>query len=259
MKATKGKVMKNLFYTLSLMGGLLSVVPAYAADPIKNIVLVHGAFADGSGWRAVSDILTRDGFSVSIVQEPETSLEDDVAATTRVIKQVGGPVVLVGHSYGGVVITQAGAASEVKGLVYIAAVAPDANEKPSELRSKFAPATNNVVKSADGFLTIDQATFHDDFAADVPKADADFMARSQVPISEKAVTASVGEAAWHSKPSWYAIATNDHKINPDLERYMAKRARSTTVEIDGSHAIYVSQPKAVAALIEKAAAGASKD
>jgi pimeloyl-ACP methyl ester carboxylesterase len=251
--------MKHLLHILSLMGGLLSIVPAYAADPIKNIVLVHGAFADGSGWRAVSDILTDDGYSVSIVQEPETSLEDDVAATTRVIKQAGGPVVLVGHSYGGVVVTQAGNDPEVKALVYISAVAPDANEKPSDLRSKFAPVTNNVVKSSDGFLTINQATFHDDFAADVPKADADYMARSQVPISEKAVTASVSEAAWHSKPSWYAVATNDHKINPDLERFMAKRAGSTTVEIDGSHAIYVSQPKAVAALIEQAAAGAGSN
>jgi pimeloyl-ACP methyl ester carboxylesterase len=251
--------MKHLLHTLSLMGGLLSVVPAYAADPIKNIVLVHGAFADGSGWRAVSDILTRDGYSVSIVQEPETSLEDDVAATTRAIKQAGAPVVLVGHSYGGVVITQAGNAPEVKALVYIAAVAPDANEKPTELRSKFAPVTNNVVKSDDGFLTINLATFHNDFAADVSKADADYMARSQVPISEQAITASVSEAAWRSKPSWYAVATNDHKINPDLERYMAKRAGSTTVEIDGSHAIYVSQPKSVAALIEKAAAGAGND
>jgi pimeloyl-ACP methyl ester carboxylesterase len=158
-----------------------------------------------------------------------------------------------------VVITQAGNAPEVKALVYIAAVAPDANEKPTELRSKFAPVTNNVVKSDDGFLTINLATFHNDFAADVSKADADYMARSQVPISEQAITASVSEAAWRSKPSWYAVATNDHKINPDLERYMAKRAGSTTVEIDGSHAIYVSQPKSVAALIEKAAAGAGND
>jgi pimeloyl-ACP methyl ester carboxylesterase len=251
--------MKHLLCTLSLLGGLLTVVPAYAADHINNIVLVHGAFADGSGWRAVSDILTRDGYSVSIVQEPETSLEDDVAATTRAIKQAGGAVVLVGHSYGGVVVTQAGNAPEVKALVYIAAVAPDANEKPSELRSKFAPVTNNVVKSSDGFLTINRATFRDDFAADVPKADADYMARSQVPISEKAVTAAVREAAWRSKPSWYAVATKDHKINPDLERYMAKRAGSTTVEIDGSHAIYVSQPNSVAALIERAAAGTGND
>jgi pimeloyl-ACP methyl ester carboxylesterase len=249
--------MKCFVATLAAIAGLaLSVAPARATEPIKNIVLVHGAFADGSGWRGVANILERDGYKVFIVQEPETTLDDDVAAATRVIKQAGGPVVLVGHSYGGVVITQAGNAPEVQALVYVAAVAPDANEKPSELRAKFPPTTNNVVKSADGFLTLNPANFREDFAADVPEADAAFMARSQVPISEKAIGASVTEAAWRSKPSWYAVASEDHKINPDLERFMAKRAGSTTIEIKGSHAVYVSQPKAVAELIEKAATDA---
>ncbi len=226
---------------------------AYAAEPVKNIVLVHGAYADGSGWRGVAGILQKDGYKVTVVQEPETSLADDVAATTRAIKKAGGPVVLVGHSYGGIVITQAGNIPEVRGLVYVAALAPDVNENIGQTRSKFPAATNNVIKSGDGFLTLNPATFHNDFAADLSEADAAFMAISQVPVNEKAVGGMVTEAAWHAKPSWYAVATEDHKINPDFERFMAKRAGSTTVEIKGSHAVYVSQSKAVADLIEKAA------
>lgn len=246
--------MKHLLSILAAVGGLTAgFAPVYAAEPVKNIVLVHGAYADGSGWRGVADILLHDGYKVTVVQEPETSLADDVAATTRAIEQAGAPVILVGHSYGGIVITQAGNAPEVAGLVYVAALAPDANENIGELRAKFPAATNNVVKSSDGFLTLNPTTFHDDFAADLPEADAAFMALSQVPISEKALGAMVTEAAWRSKPSWYAVATEDHKINPDFERYLAKRAGSTTVEIKGSHAVYVSQPKAVAELIEKAA------
>jgi pimeloyl-ACP methyl ester carboxylesterase len=245
---------------------LLSVAPSFAqsgadARPaaIKNVVLVHGAYADGSGWRGVSDILTHDGYQVSIVQEPETSLEDDVAATIRTIRQSKGPVILVGHSYGGVVITQAGNAPEVAGLVYIAAFAPDSDEDLGKLRDRFAPATNNVQKSDDGFLTLDRKTFHHDFAADLSDADADFMARSQVPVSVKALTSRVTQAAWHTKPSWYAVATEDMKINPDLERYMAKRAGSNKVEIKGSHAVFISQPQAVAQLIENAANGIKQD
>ncbi|WP_375459877.1 alpha/beta fold hydrolase [uncultured Enterovirga sp.] len=240
------------------VGMMASAIPVYAADPIRNIVLVHGAYADGSGWRGVADILKRDGYDVTVVQQPETSLADDVAATQRAIKQSGGPVILVGHSYGGVVITEAGNATEVKGLVYVAAVAPEAGEKMDELRAKFPPPTNNIITSSDGFLTLDPATFHADFAADLPAEDAAFMARSQVPINIKAITGIVKEAAWHSKPSWYAVATEDRKINPDLERFMAQRAGSTKIEVKGSHAIYVSQPQAIANLIEMAARGSSK-
>jgi pimeloyl-ACP methyl ester carboxylesterase len=248
--------MKNLMSIAAIVAGFgSSFGAAQAAQPIKNVVLVHGAFADGSGWRAVSDILLHDGYKVTVVQEPETSLEDDVAATRRAIKQTGGPVVLVGHSYGGIVITQAGNVPEVQALVYVAALAPDANENIAEIRSKFPPSSNNVVKSPDGFLTINPETFHHDFAADLPKADADFMALSQVPVNEKAVGAIVKDAAWRSKPSWYAVATEDKKIDPDFERFMAKRAGSVTIEVKGSHAVYVSQPKAIAELIEKAAAG----
>ncbi len=257
------KFVPALFAAVFTLPLATSGSPAFAqspkGEPVKNIVLVHGAYADGSGWRGVADILSRDGFKVKVVQEPETSFTDDVAATTRAISQAGGPVVLVGHSYGGLVITQAGNAPEVKGLVYVAALMPDANEDIGELRSKFPPATNNVIKSSDGFLTLDPAKFHDDFAADLPAADAAFMALSQVPVSEQALGAKVTQAAWKSKPSWYAVAIDDHKINPDFERYLAKRAGSTTVEIKGSHAVYVSQPQAVAELIEKAAASISKE
>ncbi|MBX5169406.1 alpha/beta hydrolase [Rhizobium sp. NZLR1b] len=243
----------------ALAGFALSSAPVYSAEPVKNIVLVHGAYADGSGWRQVSDILTHEGYKVTVVQEPETSMADDVAATTRAIDQAGGSVVLVGHSYGGIVITQAGNAPSVKALVYVAALAPDAHEDLAEVRGKFPAATNNVIKSSDGFRTLDPKTFHEDFAADLPEADADFMARSQVPVSEKALGTKVTEAAWRSKPSWYVVATEDHKINPDFERYMAKRAGSSTVEIKGSHAVYVSQPQAVADLIKDAAEGAASN
>ncbi len=255
--------MKYLITLLTAVGGIAALsAPAIAAgsgknaEPVKNIVLVHGAFADGSGWRGVADILTHDGYYVTVVQEPETTLKDDVAATQRAIAQSDGPVILVGHSYGGVVITQAGNVPQVRGLVYIAAIAPEAGEKLQDLRDKFAPATNNVTKSADGFLTLDRATFRHDFAADLPPATAAFMAQSQVPISAEAIATPVTEAAWQSKPSWYAVAKQDMKINPDLERFMAKRAGSTTVEIAGSHSIYASQPQAVARLIEEAARGA---
>lgn len=245
--------MKFLFSTTIAIACLLQT-PAMSAELIRNVVLVHGAYADGSGWKRVSDILTRKGYKVTVVQEPETSLEDDVAATTRAIKQAGDPVVLVGHSYGGVVITQAGNLPQVRSLVYVAAIAPEAGENIAETRSKFPPATNNVVRSDDGFLTLNPDTFHDDFAADLPKETADFMARSQVPVNEKkALGATVTEAAWKTKPSWYAVATDDHKINPDFERFLAARAGSVIVEIKASHAVYVSQPQAVADLIEKAA------
>ncbi len=251
--------MNRLFCTFAAIGSAIAyLAPAQAAEPVRNVVLVHGAYADGSGWRGVSDILTRDGYKVTIVQEPETSLADDVAATQRAIAQSGDPVILVGHSYGGVVITEAGNAPEVKALVYVAALAPDAGEKVDELRARFAPATNHTIKSPDGFLTLDPATFRADFAADLPAADAAFMARSQVPVSTKALGGIVTTAAWRSKPSWYAVATEDQKINPDLERFMAKRAGSTKVEVKGSHAVYVSQPQAIANLIETAANGAIK-
>jgi pimeloyl-ACP methyl ester carboxylesterase len=223
------------------------------AEPIKNIVLVHGAFADGSGWRGVADILVKDGYTVSIVQEPLTSLADDVAATKRVLDLQQGPTILVGHSYGGVVITEAGNAPNVVGLVYIAAFIPDQGESALGLLST-APAANNDIRATkDGFLYLDPAAFPADFAADLPPAEANFMAHSQMMLAKAAAEAAVTTAAWHHKKSWALVATHDHNINPDLERRMAKRAGSETIEVPGSHAVYVSKPQDVAHLIERAA------
>lgn len=229
-----------------------AVAPAWAA-PVRNVVIVHGAFADGSGWRRVSDILTKDGYAVSVVQEPLTSLADDVAATKRVLDLQRGPTLLVGHSYGGVVITEAGNAPNVAGLVYIAAFIPDRGESAVGLLSK-APAANDDLRAThDGFLYLDPAAFPRDFAADVPPAESAFMAHSQPMLAKAAAGAPVTTAAWHQKRSWALVATHDHNINPDLERRMAKRAGSETIEVAGSHAVYLSKPHEVARLIERAA------
>ena len=215
---------------------------AASAEPVKNVVLVHGAFADGSGWRAVADILQHDGYSVSVVQEPETSLADDAAATKRVIERVNAPLILVGHSYGGAVITEAGNELQVRGLVYVAAFQPDTGETLGSLLQKMPPAGNSTIPAGEGYVIVDPKAFHADFAADLPANEANFMAISQVPISTSAFGTPITNAAWRNKPSWYAVATQDREINPDLERFMAKRAGSTTIEVKGSHAIYMSQP-----------------
>lgn len=234
-----------------------AVAPAWA-EPVKNVVLVHGAFADGSGWRRVVDILARDGYAVSVVQEPLTSLADDVAATRRVVDLQQGPVILVGHSYGGVVITEAGNAPNVAGLVYIAAFIPDKGESAVSLLSTAAPANNDMRATKDDFLYIDPAAFTADFAADLPPTDANFMAHSQAMLAKAAGGAPVTTAAWHQKKSWALVATNDHNINPDLERTMAKRAGSETIEVAASHAVYVSKPEEVARLIERAAKASTR-
>ena len=233
---------------------LLSAAIAPArAEPVRNIVIVHGAFADGSGWRRVADILGKDGYTVSVVQEPLTSLADDAAATKRMLDLQQGRAILVGHSYGGVVITEAGNAPNVAGLVYIAAFIPDQGESAvSLLRS--APAANNDMRATkDDFLYLDPAAFPADFAADVPSAQANFMAHSQVMLAKAGGGAPVTAAAWHQKKSWALIATRDRNINPDLERKMAKRAGSETIEVAASHAVYLSKPEDVARLIERAA------
>ncbi|MEI9924243.1 MAG: alpha/beta hydrolase [Bradyrhizobium sp.] len=248
--------MKRLLTSVAAAALALGMSGAASAEPIKNIVLVHGAFADGSGWRAVTDILERDGYTVSIVQEPETSLADDAAATKRIIESVNAPLILVGHSYGGAVITQAGNEPQVRGLVYIAAFQPDSGEVLGGLLKQTPPAANNAIPAGEGYVIVDPKKFHADFAADVPAKEARFMAISQVPISVTGFGTPITNAAWHSKPSWYAVATEDRMINPDLERFMAKRAGSTTIEVKGSHAIYMSQPQAVAKLIEQAATDA---
>ena len=243
------------FLTTSVAAAALALGTAgvASAEPVKNVVLVHGAFADGSGWRAVADILERDGYSVSVVQEPETSLADDAAATKRVIERVNAPLILVGHSYGGAVITQAGNEPQVRGLVYIAAFQPDTGETLGDLLKQKPPAANSTVPAGEGYVIVDPKAFHADFAADLPAKEANFMAISQVPISVTAIGTPITNAAWHNKPSWYAVATEDRMINPDLERFMAKRSGSTTIEVKGSHAIFISQPETVAKLIEQAA------
>jgi pimeloyl-ACP methyl ester carboxylesterase len=224
---------------------------------VRNIVLVHGAWADGSGWKAVDDILVKDGYNVSIVQEPETSFKEDVAATKRVLALQGGPCILVAHSYGGAVITEAGTDPSVAGLVYIAAHMPDAGENEADDGKRFPSDLSKsgaIKKTADGFTYLDPAQFHEYFAADLPAEQAAFMARSQVPNFADNFKAVITTAAWRSKPSWALVAANDRTINPNLERWYATRANSHTVEVAGaSHAVYVFRPKEVAALIEEAA------
>src|SRR5579883_59051 len=234
-----------------------AVAPA-RAEPVKNIVIVHGAFADGAGWRGVAEILSKDGYTVSVVQEPLTSFADDVAATRRVLALQQGPTLLVGHSYGGMVITEAGNAPNVVGLVYIAAFIPDQGQSALDLLAQ-APAANNDLRATkDDFLYIDPAAFRADFAADLPSAEASFMAHSQAMLAKGAAAAKVTTAAWHQKKSWALVASRDHNINPDLERSMAKRAGSETIEVAGSHAVYVSKPNDVARFIERAARSTAK-
>jgi pimeloyl-ACP methyl ester carboxylesterase len=223
------------------------------APSVKNIVLVHGAFADGSGWAAVAKILERDGFKVGVAQPPETSLDDDVAATSRTINAMGGPVVLVGHSYGGIIITAAGNNEHVKSLVYVAAFQPDTGESLGSLSASKPPASSGPKPSPDGFLYLDLASFHADFCADLPAPQADFMALSQVGLSVKAAGAPATMPAWKAKPSFAIVATNDRAINPDLERSMYKRSGSTVTELASSHVAYISHPAEVAAVIERAA------
>jgi pimeloyl-ACP methyl ester carboxylesterase len=236
----------------------MAISPAVAAPAgIKNIVLVHGAWADGSGWQGVYDILKKDGYTVSIVQNPLSSLVDDAAATKRVLALQDGPVILVGHSYGGAVITEAGNDPKVAGLVYIAAFAPDQGESLETL-SKNAPPGSPVppvvLPPQDGFLFLDKAKFHQAFAADLDAKLAAFMADSQAPLSVASFTTPITTPAWKTKKSWALIPSGDEMIGEAGETFMAKRAGATIVEFKGgSHAIYVSQPKVVADLIEKAA------
>jgi pimeloyl-ACP methyl ester carboxylesterase len=226
-------------------------------SPVKNVVLVHGAWADGSGWRGVYDILVKDGYNVSLVQEPETSFQDDVAATKRVLALQDGPCILVAHSYGGAVITEAGTDRSVAGLVYIAAHMPDSGENEADDGKRFPSdlsKSNAIKKTPDGFTYLDPAQFHEYFSADLPAELAAFMARSQVMNKAENFKGVITTPAWRSKPSSMLVAGNDRVINPDLERWYATRAGSHKVEVPGaSHSVYVSHPKEVAALIEDAA------
>jgi len=224
-----------------------------------NIVLVHGGFVDGSGWESVYRNLKDDGYNVTIVQNPTISLADDVAVTKRVINAQDGPVILVGHSYGGVVITEAGNDPQVVGLVYVAAFAPDKDESVNSLIANPPPGAPvpPILPPQDGFLFLDKTKFHASFAADVEAGKAEFMAASQVPWGVAALAGAVTEAAWKTKPSWYLIATEDKMIPPPAQHLMSQRAGSKVVEAAGSHSIYMSQPGAVASLIKEAAKGAA--
>jgi pimeloyl-ACP methyl ester carboxylesterase len=222
---------------------------------IKNVVLVHGGFVDGSGWQGVYKILKKDGYSVSIVQNPTVTLAGDVAYTRRVIASQEGPVILVGHSYGGAVITEAGNDPKVAGLVYVAAFAPDRGESVSTLLKDPPPGAPvpPILPPQDGFLLLDKAKFPASFAGDIDASAAAFMADSQVPWGVGALGETISQPAWRTKPSWYLVTTEDKMIPPAAQQVMSKRAGSTVVEVKGSHSIYVSKPEAVAALIEKAA------
>src|ERR1700674_1762280 len=225
---------------------------------MNNIVLVHGGFVDGAGWEGVYKTLKKNGYNVSIVQNPTLSLEDDVSVTKRTLASQDGPAILVGHSYGGAVITEAGNDRKLAGLVYITAFAPDKGESVSALIKDPPPGAPAppILPPQDGYLFLDRAKFPASFAGDVAAEKASFMSDSQVPWGVGALSGVISEPAWKIKPSWYLVSTDDRMIPPDAQRAMSKRAGSTVVEVRGSHAIYVSQPQAVASLIEKAAQAA---
>jgi pimeloyl-ACP methyl ester carboxylesterase len=257
--------LKRLIACPAFVVGLLLASPAgpAIADPLKNIVLVHGAWVDASGWKAVYEILTNDGFNVTMVQEPETSFADDVAATKRILDLQNGPTLLVGHSYGGSVITEAGTHPNVVALVYVAAHAPDVGEDEAALGKKtpsMLAKTNGAIKSTkDGYTYLRETDFPKLFAPDIPRERAVFAAHSQVLAAAEVFSTPLTAAAWKTKPSWAIVAANDQIINPDLERWYYARAKSHTIEIKGaSHAVYESHPKEVAALIADAARSAQK-
>ena len=222
---------------------------------VRNVVLVHGGFVDGSGWQGVYDLLKADGFNVSVVQNQTLSLESDVETTHNVLDQQDGPAILVGHSYGGVVITEAGSHDGVAGLVYITAFVPDAGESVNALIADPPPGAPvpPILPPQDGFLFLDREKFAESFAADLPVDQAAFMADSQVPWGLEALNGAVSEPAWRSKPSWSLVASDDRMIPPPAQRAMSERAGSTVIEVPGSHSVYVSQPRAVAELIARAA------
>ncbi len=248
--------MKRFTLAALALGSLLGVAHAAPAGAVKNILLVHGAYADGSGWAGVYQILTQDGYTVTVVQNPLISLDDDVAAVNRALARQDGPVLLVGHSYGGAVITQAGVDPKVVGLVYVAAFQPDVGESALKWATSEPPAPESGLLPPDdqGFSYYDPAKFHAGFAADLSDAQAAFMAASQIPVSIRALGANLTQAAWNSKPAWGIIPTADKSINPSIERAMYTRSKTTITEVPGaSHAVYISQPDAVARVIETAA------
>jgi pimeloyl-ACP methyl ester carboxylesterase len=239
--------------TALVIAASTSAQPAPSPPAAVTIVLVHGALIDGSSWRGVYDVLTRDGYRVRIVQQPLTGLDEDVAATQRVLDQQDAPVVLVGHSYGGSIITVAGSDPKVKALVYVAALQPDVGETSAEVAPPMPPASNDLKVTKDGFVFLDPAKFATDFGADLPKAQAEFMAHSQMPVSDAAFKAKLTAAAWHDKPSYAIIASQDRALDPEIARRMARRAGSKVTVVQASHAVHISHPGAVARVIETAA------
>jgi len=244
--------------TIILSMGENTMAQTKSTAVVKNIVIVHGGLVDGSGWEGVYNILKKDGYTVTIVQNPTISLADDVAVTNRAIAVQNGPVILVGHSYGGTVITEAGNDPKVAGLVYIAAFALDKGESVSLLIKDPPPGAPvpPILPPVDGFLLLDKAKFPVSFASDVSPEKAEFMADSQVPWGVDALGGTISEAAWKAKPTWYLLTTEDRMLPPDAQRLMSKRAGATVVEVKSSHAVYVSHPQAVAHIIEEAARGA---
>jgi pimeloyl-ACP methyl ester carboxylesterase len=252
--------MKKFLTGLTVAGAMLASCFAFAQPAKPTIVLVHGAFADGTGWQAVIPLLQRDGYPVVAVQNPLSSLATDVETTKRAIAWVNTPVVLVGHSYGGAVITGAAAGNRnVRALVYIAAFAPEGGEPVGAFGEKYPTALGTAFKpDSAGFLYIDKARFRELFAADIPAAQVDVISAAQKPVHNSVFMASVPQAAWKTIPSWYLVAQDDHAINPDLERFYANRMKAKTVEVKSSHAVFASHPKEVAALIEEAAKATAK-
>jgi len=248
---TTRRILGALAALMVAAGANAQPAPPRTAD--VSIVLVHGALIDGSSWRGVYDLLTRDGYRVSIVQQPLTGLDEDVAATRRVLEQQDGPVILVGHSYGGSIITVAGSDPRVKALVYVAALQPDVGETSGEVAPPMPPASKDLKPTADGFVFLDPAKFAADFGADLPKAQAEFMARSQMPVAGAAFSVRLTVAAWRDKPSYAIIATEDRALDPEIARRMATRAGSKVTLVKASHAVHISHPREVARVIEAAA------
>jgi len=258
---TTRRIVSGLLLVIAFILGFGDLLMSQTSAPanVRNIVLVHGGFVDGSGWEGVYKALKKDGYTVAIVQNPTISLADDVAVTKRTLAAQNGPVILVGHSYGGVVITEAGNDPKVAGLVYVAAFAPDKGESVSALIKDPQPGAPvpPILPPQDGYLFLDKGKFRASFAADVSADAAAFMADSQVPWGVEALGGTITEPAWKTKKSWYLLTTEDKMIPPDAQRAMSKRAGSTVVEVKASHSVYVSQPRAVASIIENAAKGAA--
>ena len=254
MKASFKKAKRNYFAFILAVGVILLGAGSVRAQQIKNVVLVHGAFADGSGWRALYENLTKKGYHVSVVQNPLSSLEDDVAATKIILDNQDGPTVLVGHSWGGVVITEAGNHPKVAALVYVAAFQPDNGETALQWFKTAPPAPENGVLPADerGIVYYDKAKYHAGFCADIPKDEAEFMYASQGSFAGKCFVSPITHAAWRDKPTFACIATEDKSINPDIQHAMYKRSNTKATEVKGSHVIFMSQPQAVAKVIEEA-------